>query len=910
MKRILALLTVLLLALPALALGLPATPTPAPDAQSDADAACVAVDDFFYFWRIGSVETQLLLTAPSWRAAQADPQAALSSLCEGWYPAAPAEILSVSGSAGDVFRTVRVKASMLSGNAASTYVFTVYVQKEDGVWYVDPQSVARRTAPAATPTPMPAPQSAPGDTPLYYNPDGGSKYHADPNCGAVAARYLPMTGVFFYSQLNEAFYVDLKPCAYCAAPQPPESAAPASAQSSLILYYDPYFGAKYHIDPNCSLVDPAHRPLYGRFAYIRLNEAHYIGLEPCTVCGAPQRPAAIPVYVDGVLTEGYLRETPIDMPSGADYNVHGFMVGTAQGDSFRSNAAIGSLESAPASLELVWTASADAPEDFNISSSVQPVIIKWPREVRESMNLTPDALNTTALKEVILPGMDGQIRFLNLADGSVTREAIDVGYPMNSSVTLHPLGYPLLLAGQAYPFLPMSNGHIGLRYIEAITGHTVRFVDGNAAFPAMLRESHSGAFTTAALIDRNTNTAVFLSEDGWLFTERIGLQIIANEDRQLLHFGFDRPQSVAAKVSEYKITAAPVMHGSLLWLCNDYGQVICVDTTTMQPLWTVDGLHGVSALAMREASEGTQLLAVTGLGEAHLVCLDPDTGTILADIPLTLSVAGPSHASAPVIGKESLDGLVFVNLSGTSDMTAGLAEVCAVDLTIGQISWRVPGPDFISCAQSAPVAVYDDNGNGYLVSAIENDDSTTLLLLEGATGVLLDTLTLEGFNPGAPAAYGDMLVITTLTIYGESRIHGIRLTPVPAPAPHPENAEALINAFMNAWAANDRKAMLALCAPSWCAAQPNAEQTLFIYLANRTACAWAFDSTTTDDPSTLNLRVRLDAHNGREPVWRTCTITIAEEDGQLWIRPEFLAASFSTDPCEPPAGDAIITPDK
>lgn len=909
MKRILALLTVLLLALPALALGLPATPTPAPDAQSDADAACVAVDDFFYFWRIGSVETQLLLTAPSWRAAQADPQAALSSICEGWYPAAPAEILSVSGSDGDVFRTVRVKASMLSGNAASTYVFTVYVQKEDGVWYVDPQSVARRTAPAATPTPMPAPQSAPGDTPLYYNPDGGSKYHADPNCGAVAARYLPMTGVFFYSQLNEAFYADLKPCAYCAAPQPPESAAPASAQGSLILYYDPYFGTKYHIDPNCSLVDPVYRPLYGRFAYIRLNEAHYIGLEPCTVCGAPQRPAAIPVYVDGVLTEGYLRETPIDTPSGADYNAHGFMVGTAQGDSFRSNAAICSLESAPAFLELIWTASADAPEDFNISSSVQPVIIKWPREVRESMNLTPAALNTTALKEIILPGMDGRIHFFNLADGTLTRPAIDIGYPIGSAVTLHPLGFPLMLTGQYNGETATHTGHSGLRYIELTQGNVVRFVDGEAAIPAMTRQPLWGGFNTAPLIDQNTNTAVFLSDDGWLFTEELSYYPRMSGQNQIT-FEFGRPHSVAAQVSEHYITADPVMYGSRLWLGNEAGQVICVDTTTMQPLWTVDGLHGVSALAMREASEGTQLLAVTGLGEAHLVCLDPDTGTILADIPLALSVAGPSHASAPVIGKESLDGLVFVNLSGTSDMTAGLAEVCAVDLTIGQISWRVPGPDFISCAQNAPVAVYDDNGNGYLVSAIENDDSTTLLLLEGATGVLLDTLTLEGFNPGAPAAYGDMLVITTLTIYGESRIHGIRLTPVPAPAPHPENAEALINAFMNAWAANDRKAMLALCAPSWYAAQPNAEQTLFIYLANRTACAWAFDSTTTDDPSTLNLRVRLDAHNGREPVWRTCTITIAEEDGQLWIRPEFLAAFISADPCEPPAGDAILTPDK
>ncbi len=705
------------------------------------------------------------------------------------------------------------------------------------------------SAPHVTPTPVPTRPFDPSAMRLYYNPDGGTKYHVDPSCPAVAARYLPMAGSFAYGQLNEAAYRALVPCVFCGAPARPESAP--------------------HVTPT-----PVPAPQ---------TDPQSVALAPAP-SSTPAAPA-IPVYVDGVLTSGYVRETPINMPGADAYLPADYAVTTWRGSSFRQNAAASLLEEAPAALEAVWACAIPGGWHPAFTEDVQPVIIKWPQDVRMMMNLTDAAKATSALKEVILPGMDGQIRFLNLADGSATRTAIDVGYPMNSSVTLHPLGYPLLLAGQAYPLLAMSNGHIGLRYIEAVTGHVVRFVDGNAAFPAMLRESRSGAFTTAALIDKNTNTAVFLSKDGWLFTESLGLQMIVNQDRQLIHFGFDRPQSVAALVSSYEITAAPVMHGSLLWLGNAFGQVICIDTTTMQPLWTQSGLHGVSALAMRETAEGTQLLAISGMGAARLTCLDPATGAVLADIPLTLRTA-PCAASAPVVGRKSLEGLVFVNLSGPCDATAGLAELCAINLEDGQIVWRTahPDPTAIVDAVTAPVAVYDEAGNGYLITATEGDTDTLLLLTDGQTGDLLSTLTLEGVMPCNPAAYGDMLVITTHTEEG-SIIHGIRL------APEAMTDEALVSAFLTAWAANDRDAMLSLSAPSWRNAQQDDDKSLFMHCANRTPTDWTLEAC----DEGFQVRVLLDWNTGRDPVWHAGTITLAEENGQKWIDPGFLASLVRTE---------------
>lgn len=48
----------------------------------------------------------------------------------------------------------------------------------------------------------------------YYNPDGGKRYHADPNCTGVAVEYRPMRA-FAASQMDRAPYNHLEPCELC-----------------------------------------------------------------------------------------------------------------------------------------------------------------------------------------------------------------------------------------------------------------------------------------------------------------------------------------------------------------------------------------------------------------------------------------------------------------------------------------------------------------------------------------------------------------------------------------------------------------------------------------------------------------------------------------------------------------------
>ena len=53
---------------------------------------------------------------------------------------------------------------------------------------------------------------------LFYNPDGGSRYHVDQNCPSTSTKYLPFTGSFTWAEINDAPYAELKPCSVCGAP--------------------------------------------------------------------------------------------------------------------------------------------------------------------------------------------------------------------------------------------------------------------------------------------------------------------------------------------------------------------------------------------------------------------------------------------------------------------------------------------------------------------------------------------------------------------------------------------------------------------------------------------------------------------------------------------------------------------
>ena len=52
------------------------------------------------------------------------------------------------------------------------------------------------------------------DTPLYYNPNGGSMYHSVQDCGSIKKKFLPLKA-FTFAELDESPFSKLKACPYC-----------------------------------------------------------------------------------------------------------------------------------------------------------------------------------------------------------------------------------------------------------------------------------------------------------------------------------------------------------------------------------------------------------------------------------------------------------------------------------------------------------------------------------------------------------------------------------------------------------------------------------------------------------------------------------------------------------------------
>lgn len=496
---------------------------------------------------------------------------------------------------------------------------------------------------------------------------------------------------------------------------------------------------------------------------------------------------ASPVWQGTQPVADYTREPPIAMPAGDGYLQVDWGVTTYRCDNFRRNAASGTLPAAPTALETLWaveTGSHDVPfEDYQGFDWVsQPLILKWPKEIRANLNISEAHRDTAALKEVIFASLDGKIYFLNLADGAATREPILLGYPILGAATVHPLGYPLLLTGQYTDELSRGSGSIGLHHYELLTQRHVQFLDGRLSLWGM--QGLHGAFNTAALIDPNTNTAVALSKDGYLFTQQLDVRIYVSESSDYIAFTCDHGLPVFSRITPEQtlVTASPVMYGSRVWFGTGsrQGGVTCADTSLMKPLWhsPLNGQY-VYALAMDQNADGTLALYA---GEARsfsanrapvsIYRLNAEDGSILwqREIGPAVGMGTSGAVASPVIGENSLDGMVFFTVTDvTLDDVHTAAAVLALDKATGELRWSQSLPGL---CRSAPVAVYTEDGRGWLVQA---DQSGRIHLLDGLTGEIITTHKLDVTGHiSSPAVYGDMMVIGAGTPDG-GRIYGIRL---------------------------------------------------------------------------------------------------------------------------------------
>lgn len=507
--------------------------------------------------------------------------------------------------------------------------------------------------------------------------------------------------------------------------------------------------------------------------------------------------SAAQVYSNSEKLQSYNRPEKdiLRMPAAGYYTTLPYGVVTFRGDAFRQNAAVRTVEDI-SKMNLAWTAEAGSVKGasstyYGIGWTGQPAIIKWSKEVRNATNIVDDKKQSTALKEVIVAGMDGKVYFLDLQDGQPTRDAINVGYPMRGTPSIHPLGYPVMSVGQYARKMAKGTGDIGLRFYNLLNQKQMYMIDG---LDGKMKRPYNGvgAFDTSALIDPRTDTMVTTGTNGMLYLTK--LNTVFDFNNQSIKMD---PSSVVmrshASNQKDKFTAvesSPAMYANYVFYADMQGVLRCVDTTTMTTAWAVKTGDAVEAAIALDFDEAGNLWLYTAntlqnrsKGDCEIRRYNAMTGE--ESWKLAVNVTGkPKNKkisgamASPVVGQNGLSDLVYFTVSNVTKTGAQLIYeeadagmdglLLAMDKESGEIVWS---KELDSYAYSSPVAVYSEDGEGWIIQASAGG---TLYLLDGRTGDEINTLKLDGTIEASPAVYGDTLVIGT-TGRDTSYIYGVTL---------------------------------------------------------------------------------------------------------------------------------------
>ena len=467
---------------------------------------------------------------------------------------------------------------------------------------------------------------------------------------------------------------------------------------------------------------------------------------------------------------------------------------TFRGDNFRRNAAYGTANVQQEQLAVLWSVplgslkTADNGTLYGVGWTGQPAIVKWTKEVREGMNLYEDKKATAKLREVIFGAQDGKIYFLDLTDGSATRDPINVGFPLKGSVSIDSMDRPLLAVGQGISKLPNKTGSIGLHIYNLVDGKEAYLLNGRKS-DSQVQYSTNGAFDGTALFlnnNRDVDALIVAGENGLLYTLDLNAKFeyptALSPDTKLSMSVKPTVLYLRTKVSDEKdaqvsVESSVAMYDKYIYMADTYGVIRCVDSDTMKTVWAMDGGDNIDAAIALDMDGGTGVSLYTGntayarLGSKKDVTIrrmNALTGETIWTYEIKCDYDKNQLSgckASPVIGQNNISDLVFFTVNKVS---GGGSKLLALDKQSGRLVWEYALKDE---SISSPVAVYNDNGDAWIV---QGDQGGNLTLLNARTGSVRCTLNLGGAIEGSPAVYKNYLVVGTCSKNNAS-MYGIEI---------------------------------------------------------------------------------------------------------------------------------------
>lgn len=391
----------------------------------------------------------------------------------------------------------------------------------------------------------------------------------------------------------------------------------------------------------------------------------------------------------------------------------------------------------------------------------QPLVAQWDRETRVIMNLYEEKKEKDGLVEAIYAKLDGYIHFIDMEDGSATRDPVYIGSVFKGSGALDPRGYPILYLGAG---LSVGSGPQCIYAVSLINGTILYKLSGDH------KDAHRYwyGFDGGPLVDAETDTLIWGGENAVIYT--IKLNTHYDKTAGTLTMAPDDPvvsiytskYSRAERYSGYE--SSVVAADQYLFLGDNSGLLQCVDVNTMELKWVQDLQDDINATPLLEriSEEECYLYAAPSVdyndGNISVYKLDAANGQILwqYDAKCIDDAAFPGGVmGSPLLGQagSSMDGMVIFCIGRTP--TYRSAQVIAFDKETGEILWQQEAGNNV---WSSPVALYTEDGTGYIFLA---DISGTCYLLNGENGEIADTLHLKQTVESSPVSFGNKVLLGT-----------------------------------------------------------------------------------------------------------------------------------------------------
>ncbi len=414
----------------------------------------------------------------------------------------------------------------------------------------------------------------------------------------------------------------------------------------------------------------------------------------------------VAVEADGVAVDTYSRTEEISFEPDEPYtDVEGVI--TFRGDNFRSGASFGEAVVVNRTLSKAWVvetgelnrSDVHGPNDRVWSGSGwvgQPLIVKWPASVKRHMNLYDWAKADDTLVEVIYATMDGNIYFLNLANGRATRDKLFLNKPFKGAGSLDPRGYPLLYLGSGDVYA--TDAQKARAMVISLIDCTVLYEFGKQNDAFSLRDWH--AYDSAPLVDADTDTLIYPGENGILYTMKLNTRYdedagtISVNPTQVVKLRYTGsrstyPASTNAADNTFWLgyeSSASILGGYAYLGTND-GFLQCIDLNKMEMVWVqdvCDDTNGSPVLELDMPNRAAYLYIGSSLhftadsdmlGTVPFMKVNAVTGEIIwkheEQVSTKSGVSGGIQATA-LVGKGAIDDLVIIPFARMPTENAGI----------------------------------------------------------------------------------------------------------------------------------------------------------------------------------------------------------------------------------------------